>query len=228
MSRLFNGSSDIIVADTAHLTHGSGDFTVSFWVNYTGVANNTFMYAEGNSGSGSPFFGISSGDTTGSRNVRAFLRDNGGITKVNLYTAVSTTTDGLWHFVFGRCTDLGSGNSRFDLVVDGVNANQQFSNTTMTVDRTAIGALRRSSNSNFLTGTIAHVATWSRALSDGEGSSLLDGLLASHFAPDHYWPLLGDSPEVDLGVGSRVAGTVTGTTVTAGSPVGRSLLAVAS
>jgi hypothetical protein len=102
------------------------------------------------------------------------------------------------------------------------NSNSQTFNTTN------IGVLVRNTTSNFYSGTISEVATWTRTLSQGEVTSLASGLPASHLAPAHYWPLWGvDSPEPDIGTAAHTTGTLTGTTAVDGARVGKELLTTA-
>jgi hypothetical protein len=90
-----------------------------------------------------------------------------------------------------------------------------------------MGVLRRSSNSNFYNGTLSEVANWGRVLSATEVKSLADGLPASHLGPSHYWPLWGrDSPEPDIGTGTKKTGTLTATAFSSGGLTGDRLVAI--
>lgn len=69
------------------------------------------------------------------------------------------------------------------------------------LDRTAIGLLMRSTNANPFDGLIAHVAVWTRALSEAEVAGLAAGdnpLAVQNADLVGYWPLQTDAdPEPD-------------------------------
>ncbi len=218
MARSFNGSSDFVAADAAHVFSMSGAFSLAFWLKAANPGANKICYGEGNSVSSNPF--IQAGANASAKAV-VFVRGDTGATQT-LTATTATVADSTWHHV---CyTQDASGNYKF--YVDGVaDATGSYTSGTTTLDRTTIGGFRATGGiSTPITGSLQHVATWTRQITAGEAASLGMGALPSHFAPAHYWPLWGaDSPEPDLGGATHTAGTLTGTAFVAGPRVGISL-----
>lgn len=221
MARSFvTGSSTKIVANAAHLFLPTNAFSVSLWVN--GAALTTAgLYTEGNNASTRNFFVVFTDSTTGSH-ARIEVENNSGILILDI-TSTATICDATWHHV---CyTQDASAN--YALYIDGSSdkSGSYTPSTFTTPNLLTIGALGRTTYSNFFTGVISEVANWSRQLNAGEVKSLAAGLPASHLGPNHYWPLLGrDSPEPDYGTAANVTGTLTGTAFASGGRVSPNLL----
>lgn len=225
MARNFNGTSDIIKASGANVWGRLTACSFAFWVN-AAAQNNKNVYDESGANASNIFF-------IGSDSVSPFRKlfvgtFNGSSVTVR---SVSTVFDASWHHVaFCQAAD-GS----YTLYIDGVldSSGSVFMQSITGFDRATMGAGNRGSgagtSSNFLNGILAHVATWTRQLAAGEAQSLANGLLPSHLAPAHYWPLWGvDSPEPDL-TSPGVDGALTGTSQPAGGPpVNLSLLPLAA
>ncbi len=212
MARVFNGSSDMIVADAAGV-YGAGvaAFSIAFWIK-DAVTNNLTFYSEGNSGN---LACISLGsNVAGGATLRWFVRSTS--TTVTDVSSVATVLDGTWHHVaFTR--DASRNTLGYIDGVSDVNLNRSDGTMTTGLPQLGMGVLRRTSNTNFYNGTLAEVANWSRVLAATEVAALAGGLPAYRLVPDHYWPLLGTaSPEPDTGTAGAVNGTLTGTTSAVG------------
>lgn len=222
MARNFNGTSDIIKASGANVWGRLTACSIAFWVN-AAAQNNRNVYDESGA-NGTNIFFITSDSISPFRKISVGTF-NGSSAQVR---SVGNVFDSTWHHVaFCQASD-GSYNLYIDGGLDSQGA--VFMQSITGFDRATMGAGNRGSgagtSSNFLTGSVAHLATWSRVLSANEVASLAAGLLPSHLAPSHYWPLWGsDSPEPDL-VSGGIDGTLTGTTqgTGGGPPVGLSLI----
>lgn len=141
----------------------AGDFTLFGLVN--GAAqDNKRLISLGSSSSGNPFICI--GTPVSGTAARAVYRDNTGGTQRDISGGV--LLDGSWHSVA-----LRRNSNTFSLWVDGVSvASEVVALTTISLDRTAIGALLRSTASNFGDALLQHVAFWSEDLADAEIEAL--------------------------------------------------------
>jgi hypothetical protein len=220
MARSFNGTSDLIAADLAHLYAIASAFSVAAWVK--GAAqNNKGVYGEGISTSSNPLFLIGSGQTTTSKARVSITTNSGGSALAVESTA--TAFDSNWHHL---CFTQDASRN-YVLYVDGVSDHSAtYSSGTLSgINRAGIGLLRRNTNGNFFAGSIAEVCTLSRQLSAKEVLLLASGFSASHVAANHNWPLWGvDSPEPDIGTATMINGTLTGTSYSNGPPVSRPLI----
>lgn len=228
MSRSFNGTSDFIAANTAHVTNGGVAFTIACWVNASlAAANLKNLYGEGNTGAAGPFFQIQGESVSGRLFISARSASTGGS---NSLTGTSRPAfDSTWHHIAVTQTTGNVITAYVDGIADGTLTRTALSNsTTQVFNTTSWGTIVRNTNTTFLGGLIAHAALWTRTLSAQEIVSLAAGALPSLFAPVHYWPFWGtDSPEPDIGNHAGVAGvngTLTGTTAAGGSPTQMRLL----
>lgn len=200
MARSFNGTSDVIRADGANLaTLESGNVSFAAWVKASGAITNAVYYGEGVNGN-NPHLQWQ----TNSGKWRGFLRDVNGLSMINGVSSALTLADGTWHhFVYSQ--SLSGSTVSWQVYIDGAadsTAHGTYGSTNASCTRVSIGALARSTTTNFFAGTLLGVASWSRSLSAAEAKSLANGLPASRLGPSHYWPLWGvDSPEPDIGNG---------------------------
>lgn len=225
MPRLFNGTTEFVAANAAHVTNGGVAFTISQWVNGAAQSlKNT--YGEGNSAAAGPFFQIQA--TSGFVIMSARDTASGGSDQIS---GSHTAFDSTWHHI---CLTQTTGNliSQFvDGVADGSITRTTLSNAAgQTFNTTSIGTIVRNTNNSLFAGRIAHTALWKRTLSLPEIKSLAAGLSPSLLSPDHYWPLWGtDSPEPNLGnhqLSASVVGTLTGTVAASGCPGNLKMLSV--
>jgi len=223
MSRSFNGSSDLVVADAAHVGSLASPWSMSCWLFCAAGVTDADFYGESRSSSNNPFIQLQ----CHSGKFRLFMRrdSNSGTSDVNGSVGTLTLADSTWrHFVY---TQDGANTQTY---VDGVaDLSLTHGTAAMTIDRVTFGALRRSTTTNFWAGRLQDVANWSRQLSAGEAKALASGMCASLLGPDHYWRLYGDSPEADIGLAAtKVAGTLTGTSIVGGGRAGISPLTLAA
>lgn len=231
MPRSFNGTSDLIHVDSAHLTNGATAFSIAGWVKSAATAF-AMIYAETEPPSAGPlfFFSLSgsSPHTTGAQlEIEARSLSTGGVDE---FQNTATVADSTWHHVAVTQNASSLMTLYADGIADGTKTRTSLSNFNSQSFRAAtIGAQTRSSTTNFFPGLVAHLASWTRQLSAREVLSLASGLLPPALGPAHYWPLWGvDSPEPDL-VSVGTDGTLTGTAKGAGGPrVGLSMLRLAA
>jgi len=222
MARSFNGTSDLIAMNAAASWKNTVAYSVAMWLISAQQASELVCYSEGVSNSANGFIEIFTQISTQKIAVR--LR-NTSATVLTLVSTANFWTNTPHHVVY---TQDASGNAA--MYIDGApDATGTFgTGGPPTLNRVTVGALVRNTTGSFFPGTVWEVAKWSRQLSAGEAASLGAGLPASFFAPDHYWPLWGlDSPEPDIGMGSHVTGTLTGTTAANGGRVNYDLLDLA-
>jgi hypothetical protein len=231
MGRSFNGTSDRIAVNAAHVTNGQNAFTIAMWVSASiAQASSKDPYGEGFTGNTGPFFQIQ-GDASG----HAVISARSGITgSSDQITGTVAVFDATWHHLCVSQNAAASATFKLfiDAIADGTKTRTSLSNQgNQGFDTTTLGALVRNTIATFYGGKLAHVALWKRELSVGEIKSLAAGMLPSELAPAHYWPLWGtDSPEPDIGdhsIAAGVNGTLIGTTAASGGPMGRELLVLA-
>ena len=181
-------------------------FSVAAWVKATAATQKSVFSLGRNSASGQ--INVASGVANGAL-IRIVIVNDAGTTESDT-TGAKTALDNTWHHV-AVTLDTSRGVKRYiDGALDG--STTYTSGGTYTFVRAGIGLLRRSTNTAFWPGSLAHVAAWTRTLAANEALSLASGLPPSHLAPTNYWPLWGkDSPEPDIGNGTHVTGTLTGT-----------------
>lgn len=230
MPRSFNGTSDVIHLSAACVTNGGVACTIAGWIKTTPAAFK-MLYSESNPTNTRPlfFFSLSgsSPHTTGHQ-LEIEVASGSSVDVFQSSVDIATST---WRHVAFRQDASNNMELWADGAVDGTKTRTSFSNSTgQTLTQAFLGASRLSTLGNTYPGTLAHWATWTRHLSDAEMKALANGLLPSHLGPTHYWPLWGvDSPEADIGTGTHVTGTLTGTTQgTGGPPVALSLLGLAA
>lgn len=216
MARSFNGTSDRIRADAAHIFAGSGTaYSVALWLKVPALASSAStdfcFFCEGNTGSSNSVFALMSLATTSLTAVRVFIKST---TTTILDDVHGTAFDNTWHHIGFAQSNAGA----FVRYLDGASTNSGSYTGTSSPNDVAFGALVRNTTTNFFPGSLAHIATWNRQLSAQEMASLANGILPSRLAPTHYWPLWGaDSPEPDL-VSAGTDGTLTGTALASGGP----------
>lgn len=96
------------------------------------------------------------------------------------------------------------------IILDGDIANQGTSSTNMSPDSLLASAIARSS----MNGNVGHVAVWNVVLSDNEIISLAAGVSPLRIRRDNlinYWPINGQSPEIDIvgGLSMMISGNPT-------------------
>jgi hypothetical protein len=224
MARSFNGSSDLVKATGASSYRGTrATFSASCWVLGAAQTDNIFYCEAQNNAKG--FFRLGTQNGSPNNKCRVLISDHTTGSNDLDYTTTAVIMDSAWHHV-GFTLDA-SGN--WVIYVDGTPDHSASISTvdSMTPAWTALGCMARNTNAQFFAGNIGEADNWTRTLTAAEVASLAAGLPASHLAPDHYWPLWGvDSPEPDIGTGTKVAATLTGTAFASGGKVGLGLVGV--
>ncbi len=182
----FNGTSGYV--NVGDLSVGeSSTFTTEGWVKTTTTANAPWIVSEASTTSNTPLAGISL-DSTGTK-ARFFVRDNANVDATII--GAKTVNDGAWHHVVG----VRNGTS-FKLYVDGQpDGTVTATLGTISLNTTALGALKRAALGNYLNGTIDEAALYPRSLSVAEvnshyqsGKSNYAGTATAN-APTAYWRL---------------------------------------
>lgn len=97
--------------------------------------------------------------------------------------------------------------SRASYVAGGNKGTNAGSCTPLLIDASWIAQVDNGSPGDRFSGNIAHLAIWSAALSDSEIASLAAGVSPLRIRRDsliHYWPLNGQSPELDIVAGANM------------------------
>lgn len=224
MSRLFNGTTDKIVADAAHLFSEQSAYSVAFWVNAAAPGATAVAFSEGRSSSANPFFLIGCNAANRSKVAVTIRNDAGGSSQINssgTTQSSATVFDSTWHHVVYAQNASGAWSVYIDGTQDST-LHGTYTTGVTTIDRVGMGCSHRNTDTSFFPGTLAHVAIWSRQLSASDAVILAGGQLPSNLptgAADHYWALYGvASPEPDYGTASHTDGTLTGTSAGASEP----------
>ena len=201
MARSFNGTSDNIAADAAAIWNANAAYSAAMWLNgpqQSATPSEREFFAEAVSSGHNPVFALRNGTLGSSKKAAIISRNAAGVGLIATTNTTADVLDSTWHHL--GYTQDASGN--WQLYVDGAtDISGSFSPTTTSPNLFTMGCLRWNGTLDFFNGSMAHVAKWSRQLSAKEMASLATGMLPSHLAPDHYWPLWGvDSPEPDLGI----------------------------
>ncbi len=198
MARQFNGTSDLITADAAHIFGNAVAFSQSAWVKAAASVDRT-IYAEAATASINNVY-LMATDTSPATGTtcRIFIKSSAGTTLLDVHST-AVVFDSTWH----HCCFTQDASRVYALYVDGVlDKSGTWTSGTVTPTDCLIGALKRTTTTNFFSGAIGDVATWARQLSAAEAALLAAGVPASELGPTHYWPLWGtDSPEPDIGNG---------------------------
>jgi len=142
------------------------NYTISMWVNGFGLGQaDARVFSEGSSANGVPLFTIGTDNGGLSESADFYLRTDAGTTLLAHRKSARAVFDGLWHHLVWV-----DANGKARLYVDGVLDEADFSYTrgTLTLDKTAIGAVLRAAAGNFFSGTIDEVALWDRTLTWSE------------------------------------------------------------
>lgn len=146
------------------------NFTVSLWVQ-GGIQGDRRVYSEGSTTNAQPLFNLGTHNTGANGSVDIYIRnDTGVIGGGNHLYSTATAFDFInWHHILYVQRDVGGGQMRAQLYVDGVLDPVVIPPVRpMTVNAVAIGGIRRASPSAWFTGLIDEVAVWDRALSEAE------------------------------------------------------------
>ena len=144
------------------------DFTVSVWVNGP-LQTDHRIFSEASLTNNSPLFnlGTHNGGTDGS--VDIYIRSDAGVIVGDHRHTTAIALDDMWHNIVYVQRDVGNGNMKAQIFVDGVMDSVVITPLRpLTPNTTTIGGIRRASASAWFTGMIDEVAVWNRALSTQE------------------------------------------------------------
>ena len=165
----FDSASDDVVIDGNELSTGASNtaYSVAAWVRpdvIEGTAQN--IYTEGSSSSDTPFIGL---NVNTSGQAAFSIRNDSNVLVVS--TGTDSIVDGKWHLLVG----VRDGNV-LNIYVDGkivaTATDATLGNDDVTVNQSAIGVLRRTSEANWFGGGIINVRGWSVTLTASEVENL--------------------------------------------------------
>lgn len=198
----FNGTNSLLAR-----THNVGDalpiyqhpdFTVSLWVNGLPQTDRR-VFSEGSPlFNGNPLFNLGTHNAATDGSVDIFIRNNTGTASPNHAHSVGIAFDGAnWHNIVYVQRDIGGGNMRAQVWVDGVlDPIQMQPVRPLSAVNTTIGGIRRGSDSALYSGLIDEVAVWNRALSPEEVAILQVTAITN--PPSRTQPLVISSFKADL------------------------------
>jgi hypothetical protein len=143
-------------------------FTVCYWFKVPTVTVSQYPFGLGNSADTGQYFGLFPAGTVALDPVR-FVVNASANSNVDTTTSFTANT---WHHA---CAVEAAANDH-RAYLDG--AGKQTEGTTRNVtgiNRMSVGALLRTTASNYLDGLVAHLAIWDRALTDAEVLGLAGG-----------------------------------------------------
>jgi hypothetical protein len=194
MSRLFDDATpDYLQSDTAIVS--AAPMTVSAWIRLDDLSSDQVFFWCGDKDDPTEAFTL---QFDNSNQIEWRTIDGSGGARASTSTGVTIDT---WHHIAGTEISTTSRAAWIDGGSKGTNSSTRSPSGT---DRTAIGMSRDSSPSRETSGNIAHVAVWDAVLSDSEIASLAAGVSPLRIRRGSliaYWPLNGQSPEIDV-VGS--------------------------
>lgn len=156
----FDGVDDFV--DTGDLSlFETGDCTYSVWVRFTSAAGSMTVFSEGTSAGLNGWSAIRASNGATGIPIAVATNDAGTIYSAN---ATNPINDGRWHHLV-----LVKKGTTILFYVDGVSVGIPPTLTgTFTQNQSRIGALGRSTDSEFFPGDITAVSVWSRALNATE------------------------------------------------------------
>ncbi len=144
------------------------DFTVSAWVNGP-VQSDHRVFCESSLTNNNPMFDFGTHNSAADGTVDIYIRNDTGATSGDHRHSTAVAFDDTWHNIVYVQRDVGNGNMRAQLFVDGILDSVVITPVRpLTANTTAIGGIRRASASAWFTGLIDEVAVWNRALSPEE------------------------------------------------------------
>jgi hypothetical protein len=172
------------------------DFTVSLWVN-ANVQTDRRAFSEGSTTNGNPLFNLGTHNTGADAAVDIYIRNNTGVIVGDHRHGVIPIYDATWHNMVYVQRDIGGGNMKAQLWVDGVLDSVVITPVRpLTPNTTTIGGILRAAPSAWFNGLIDEVAVWNRALSPDEVAILQVTSITN--APTRTLPLAINSFKADL------------------------------
>ena len=196
----FNGSNSFLAhvqnAGEAIPIYQHPNFSISLWVN-GGIQTDRRVFAEGSTTNNNTLFDLGTHTGGADGTVDVYIRSDGNVTSLNHGHSTATAYDGTWHNVVYVQRDVGNGNLKAQLWVDGILDPLVIPPIRpISANTTGIGALLRASPSAFFNGLIDEVAVWNRALSTEEIGILQVTAITN--PPSRLQPLTISSFKADL------------------------------
>lgn len=186
----FDGLDDVVqVTETTGLPiYSTTGYSVAFWVKGATNQVNKIIFGEGNSAINNPILLLGTNSTGLNGKLAVHIRDNASIDQLNAIDSATTVFDNTWHHVVWA--DL---NGTAALYVDGKKdaTNYNYTPSSYTFNRDAIGAIIRATNALFFAGSVADVRLYNRALSPIEAFALSRGFLWNTNGLLAWFPLFG-------------------------------------
>ena len=164
----FDGSNDYISVDQNNglpIYSDTSPYSIEIWVKGSAGQSDKRVFAEGNTASNTPMFGIGTDYNGINAKCDLFIRDDVGSVRMAHVQSTNDIFDSDWHHIVWV-----DNNGNAKLYIDGILDATDFSYTptTITLNTTSIGALERTSVSSCFNGNIDEVRIYRRALSAAE------------------------------------------------------------
>lgn len=172
------------------------NFSVSFWVNGP-VQSDHRVYSEASTAQNNTLFNIGThnGGTDGT--VDIYIRSDSGALNLDHIHSTAIAYDDAWHHIAYVQRDIGNGQMRAFLYVDGTQDPLVIAPIRpLTATTISIGGILRSAPGAWFTGMIDEVAVWDRALSPQEVAILQVTTITN--PPSRLQPLAITSFKADL------------------------------
>jgi len=159
-----------------YFTAQSTGASISMWVR-AAAQDEKYLFSETSSSDNTPVYGIQCGDAEDGMDdhLRFFHRTDDGTIRASVYSTSSifaSSGSQVYHHIV-LTDDAGDVTIYFDGVADATDFD--YTPGTLTVDKTTIGALRRTSTGFYLTGQVDEAAFFNYALDQQEVSLLAAG-----------------------------------------------------
>lgn len=207
MARLFNDATpDFLEADIATFT--AAPFTISAWFRPDDLSDTLVqvLYFCGDKDVSDEHWDLGMQEAAASNTIQLRAKTAASSSQASTTTSPSINT---WHHA---CSVAASATDRAAFIDGGSKGTSTTSRAPAGADRTSIGCRGDVTPSRKWSGDISHVAVYSEALTDQEVATLAKGISPLRVRRDAliaYWPIGGQSPEIDIVGGLNL--TVNGT-----------------
>ena len=163
----FDGSDDYVdLGDHGAAESGGGAFAYAYsvWIKTTQTGTDKWIVSEGSTTSGNPIVGIINQDGVARFYHRPTAGGQGLFGGNDGLLGSSVINDGEWHHIVGTVDSTVDAR----LYVDGIleDSDATVSTGATALNTTSVGALRRSSLGQFVTGQLDDARIWSRSISE--------------------------------------------------------------
>lgn len=203
----FNGSTSFVLKST-QTAYNLTNFSISLWVKGPTRQVDKRVYGEGNSAAANPFFSLGTQTTGTDGTLKVQIRDDAGATVLTPTFSTTPVFDQKWHHIV-----WSDASGTVTLYIDGIADATSFNYTrgTLTLDRTAIGALVRNTTGFFFLGQIDQVVVYNVALTSTEAKNLYGGMRRGTRVIEYNFDSVCSASAVDTSANQSVA-TITAAT----------------